>query len=121
MIPSMNMEKLFQEEEVIGEGATEGTPLSILYQYLIEGLLPCLSTFAKEYKTLWEPYKDKLTDEPRQPFVEKKRLLKTFGLEMEVLVCVSNCVQWNLRIMELLGHQYMAVFQERSSENKLWH
>ena len=88
------MNKSF-EEEVIKDGTKDGTLLSILYQYLIEGLLPCLSTFAKKYKILWELYKDRLTDESKQPFVKRKHILETFGLEMQVLVCASNYVQWN--------------------------
>ena len=77
---------------MIGEGATEATPLSVLYQYLIEGLLPCLSTFAEEYKILWTLYKDRLTGETKPLSDVNMNLLKNFGHEMEVQCVCVYCV-----------------------------
>ena len=94
---------------MIGEGTTEGTPLSALYQYLIEGLLPCLSTFAEEYKILWTLYKDRLTGEAKPLSDGRMNLLKDFGHEMEVQYVCIVCVQYVCVYSMCVQYMYVCI------------
>ena len=60
--------------------------LGIVYQYLIEGLVPILSVFAGEYTRLWQLYKDELTQKPLCE--DDSRTLKAFGLKLKVLLAL---------------------------------
>ena len=55
----------------------------IVYQYLIEGLVPILSVFAEEYTRL---YKDELTEQPLCE--DDSKTLKAFGLKLKVLLAL---------------------------------
>lgn len=55
------MENPFKEEDASitdNNGITHTQRLAILYQYIIEGLLPMLSAFAEEFTKISSSYKD---------------------------------------------------------------
>ncbi len=53
----------FKEETIDIDG--NSILLGILYQYIIEGILPMLSGFAEEYTSLWKLYKERVGEEAK--------------------------------------------------------
>ena len=77
-----DLKDAFPEEKVsLGD---QTYTLGIVYQYLIEGLVPVLSVFAEEYTRLWQLYKHELTQQPLCK--DDSRTLKAFGLKLKVLL-----------------------------------
>ncbi len=73
----------FKEETIDIDG--NSIPLGILYQYIIEGILPMFSGFAEEYTSLWKLYKESGVGEEAKPLPEEHRdILFEFGKEIKV-------------------------------------
>ena len=96
-----DLKDAFPEEEVSVEDQTYS--LGIVYQYLIEGLVPVLSVFAEEYTRL---YKDELTQQPLCK--DDSRTLKAFGLKLKVLVAYCPNVGYLLHY----SFYYLAVLSD---------
>ena len=75
-----NQTKKFEEESILLGGRTYY--LSILYQYLIEGIVPLLSVFAEKYASLQQLYRNGLPNMPLS--TEHQEKLKLFGQKVEV-------------------------------------
>ena len=85
---AVNLNDDFEEETVTLRDKTYF--LGIVYQYLIEGLVPLLSVFAKQYTELWHVYKDVLTQPPLSK--EDAEILKVFRQELEVIISAGMAI-----------------------------
>ena len=70
----------FREESISLRSRTYDP--SILYQYLIEGIVPLLSVFAEKYASLRQLYWNGLPNMPLS--TEHQEKLKLFGQKVEV-------------------------------------
>ena len=72
----------FKEEELNFDGTK--ISLSVLYQYVIEGVLPMLCAFAEEYTKLWTLYKERLGETSRPLSEGHGKILFEFGKSVKV-------------------------------------